>query len=87
MSLVEKHLVGPTTYQDYTTRWLGPIEELPNAMQKRYTQLEIKIASKLKDGDELWEWNTSSEDEDGGTSGLAVVREGKVIESWVCWTS
>ncbi len=79
-------LIEPTTYRVYCERLLGGLLESSPDLLPRFKAKEAKIASKLKSGDELWEWRQV-----GGpfssSGGLAILRDGLVVEWWREWVS
>ena len=88
MNLVEQSLKRQTTYRDYTLKWLADEQgELLEQFRERFAEKEAKIVAKMQSGDELWEYEYGQWNAFAGVSGLAIVRDGKVIESWVEWKS
>jgi hypothetical protein len=79
-------LVGPTTFREYTDRFLGGLDSVPPKLLARVEERAAKVAAKLQPGDELWEWHQR-----GGpfssSGGLAVLRGGVVVEWWREWVS
>ena len=82
-----KYLTRRVTYREYNERFVGPIEELPPRIQQQIVQKEAELVRELQPGDELWEWDMGGWNSFAGTSGLAILRGGMVIKSWVCWKS
>lgn len=82
-----KGLKHPTTYRKFTARWLGDEHGIIlERFRKRVEERETEIAAKMLPDDELWEFEHGNQDF-AMTWGLAIVRAGKVLESWVEWKS
>ena len=88
MDLVEQNLKRRTTYREYTLKFLADEQgELPERFHDRVAVREAEIAAKMQPGDELWEYEYGQWNTFAAVSGLAIVRGGKVIESWLEWKS
>ena len=88
MSLVQQSLKRQTTYREYAARWLAAEEGvIPTCFLPQVEKREAEIATKLQPGDELWEFEYGNWNALAGVSGLAIVRGGVVVESWVEWKS
>ena len=88
MDLVRQSLKQRTTYRDYTLKWLADERgEIAEPFRERFRELESTIAAKMQPGDELWEYEYGNGNAFAAVSGLAIVRDGKVIDSWVEWKS
>lgn len=85
---MERYLKRRTTFREYTRQFLGDDGgELPERFEKRVAGREAQIAAKMQPGDESWEYEHGDWNAFGATSGLAIVRDGEVIESWWEWKS
>lgn len=82
-----KFLTKRVTYREYNEKYVGPIEDLPPKIKQIFFEKEAELGQELASGDELWEWDMGGWDKLSGTSGLAILRDGKVIKSWKCWMS
>ncbi len=84
--LPRRWLIGPTTFRQYVDRFLGRLDTVPPKLLARVEERTVSIAAKLQPGDELWEWRR-----EGGplssAGGLAIIRDGSVIEWWGTWVS
>jgi len=77
-------LVRRTTAQEHAEGRFG--EALPPDIQEIVNSQVAALASRTRTADELWEWLL-----DGGdfssAGGLAIVRDGQIVEAWVTWRS
>ncbi|MBP3959982.1 hypothetical protein J8F10_32475 [Gemmata sp. G18] len=88
MELVQQSLKQRTTYREYTLKWLADEQgEIAERFLKRFKEQEAKIAAKMQPGDELWEYEFGNWNAFAAVSGLAIVRDGKIVDSWVEWKS
>ena len=88
MSLVQQSLKRQTAYREYVAKWVGDEDgNIPPQFLQQVEQREAEIAAKMQPGDELWEYEYGNWNAFAGTSGLAIVRGGSVVESWVEWKS
>lgn len=87
MEISREWLKQPTTYREFTARWLADEDgSIAARFLLRVAEREAELAAKMLPGDELWEW------EYGDRAfamrwGLAIVRAGVVVESWMEWQS
>ena len=79
---VREHLVAPTTFLAYSEKWLGPAVQWSEPLKRGYTHRERELLEKLAPGDELWEWHDAGEIPLSMRSGLAILRDGRIIEHW-----
>jgi hypothetical protein len=87
VAIAKEWLKRPTTYRAFTARWLADEDgNIPERFLKRLEEREAEIAAKMRPGDELWEFEYGDR-AFAMTWGLAVVRAGEVVESWVEWKS
>jgi hypothetical protein len=87
MMLPNGALKRRTTYREFTAPWLTDEDgEIPAHFLRRMEEREAELASKMLPGDELWEFE-SGDRAFAMTWGLAVVRNGAVVEYWVEWKS
>jgi len=84
---VDDVLIRRTTYREYMARWLEGVEHVPERVLQRIEQRSAEIEARMLPGDELWEWDPGGWDQLRGTSGLAILRNGEVVEYWVEWKS
>lgn len=86
MDFVEQNFKRQTTYREYTLKFLCDGDgKLPERFEERIAAREAQIAAKMQPGDELWEYEHGDWNAFAAVSGLAIVRDGKVIESWWEW--
>ena len=87
MAIAREWLKRPTTYREFTARWLADENgNIPARFLKRVEECEAEIVAKMRPGDELWEFECGDR-AFAMTWGLAIVRSGEVVESWVKWKS
>jgi hypothetical protein len=87
VDLVSQSLKQRTTYREYAAKWIDEAGRIPPGFLPRVEQREAEIAAKMQPGDELWEYEYGDWSAFSGVSGLAIVRGGVVVESWVEWKS
>ena len=84
--LPQDWLIGPTTFREYTDRLLGGLDDLGTKLLARVEERAAQVAAKLQPDDELWEWHQK-----GGpfssSGGLAIIRDGVVVDWWREWVS
>ncbi len=87
MDIQPEHLKRRTTYREFTAQWLGDESgEITGRALTRVAEQEAAVAARMSPNDELWEWEFG----DKALAmrwGLAIVRDGVVIESWLEWMS
>lgn len=87
MLIAKDWLKRRTTYRDFSAQWLADEDgTIPARFLKRFEEREAEIAAKMGPGDELWEFEHGDQ-AFAMTWGLAIVRAGEVVESWVEWKS
>jgi hypothetical protein len=84
-NLVQQSLKQQTTYREYAAKWIDEGGNIPPGFLPRVEQREAEIAAKMQPGDELWEYEYGDWNAFTGVSGLAIVRGGVVVKSWVEW--
>lgn len=87
VNLVQQSLKRQTTYREYAAKWIDEGGNIPPGFLPRVEQREAEIAAKMQPSDELWEYEYGDWNALAGVSGLAIVRGGAVVESWVEWKS
>lgn len=87
VDLVSQSLKRQTTYREYAAKWIDEGGHIPPGFLPRVEQREAEIAAKMQPGDELWEYEYGDWNAFTGVSGLAIVRGGVVVASWVEWKS
>ncbi|MBA4062699.1 MAG: hypothetical protein C0501_03140 [Isosphaera sp.] len=76
-----------TTYREFTAQWLADENgQILERFRKRFEEREAEVAAKMRPGDELWEFEYGDR-AFAMTWGLAIVRSGEVVESWIEWKS
>ena len=87
MEVLREWLKRTTTYREFTAQWLADEDgRIPERFLKRVEEREAEIAAKMLPGDELWEWECGDR-AFAMRWGLAIVRAGAVVESWLEWKS
>jgi hypothetical protein len=77
-----------TTYWEYALKWMADDRgEFPERFRAKFAEREAEVNAKLRPGDQLWEFEFGDWNAFAGVSGLAVVRNGVVVEHWVEWKS
>ena len=85
MTLPPDWLKRRTTYREFMSRWLADENGVfPATLIPRLEELEAKVEAKMIAGDELWEFEHLAQGF-GSHWGLAIVRDGKVVDAWVEW--
>jgi hypothetical protein len=95
----QEHLVRRTTFRDYIERQLAPIlpqgaaltAPQAAALHEKLQELDLQIQGKLLPSDELWEWSATGsdkldwldKDQPSVCSGVALLRNGRIVRSWV----
>ena len=81
---MERALVRPTTYREYILRQLERGDyPLSEAVRSKMEECASAVEARLRPGDELWEWQAQAQSRLHGVSGLAIMRGGEIIDSWV----
>ena len=70
-----------TTYEEFALRRYPELTDRPDfaaAIAARTTE----IAAQMNDGDELWEWDAGGWHFLSGSAGVAIVRDGLIVQQW-----
>lgn len=86
MGIPREWLVHRIEYRAHVEEMLASIPDLPEEKRRRAMGRVAAVEAKLLPGDEVWEWRY-----DGGAfssaGGVAVLRDGQIIEEWREWVS
>ena len=77
-----------TTYEAYCGRQLEgltdqkAVEDLKRRAKDKIKKRAAEIAALMQPGDELWEWDGGGWHHLAGRGGVAIVRNGKIVQRW-----
>jgi hypothetical protein len=77
-----------TTYEAYCHRQFEQltdktkVDDIKRQAEDGIKKLSAEIASQMQPGDELWEWDRGGWHQLAGRSGVAIVRDGKIVKEW-----
>jgi hypothetical protein len=78
----------PITYEAYCEKFLVQISdpsagaELRQKSEASIKKRSAEIAAMMLPGDELWEWDGGGWHQLSGRGGVAIVRDGKILQQW-----
>ena len=86
MGILREWLVRRIDYRTHVEAMLATITDSPEKKRDRIKERVAAVEAKLLPGDEVWEWCN-----DGGAlssaGGVAILRDGHIIEEWREWVS
>lgn len=86
MTIPVEWLVRRVTYRAYVEKFLASLVNVPDDVRIRIEDRVAEVENKVRPRDEIWEWR-----HDGGdlssAGGIAILRDGKMVECWREWIS
>jgi len=83
----KESLIRRTTYHEYIARRTEAVPSIGDRVLRKIEERAVWIQTMMLPHDELWEWESGDWDRFAGDSGLAIIRDGEIIQSWIEWKS